>query len=120
MRVIDFTEQVMEQLDGLENAPKFVSLAGGARNSRLRSSLGLQVDFEAAEGATVTQVTEGGAAEKAGIQSGDILVYFGSTKVTGRSVVFDLLRQNDPGTKIEVKLTRGNEAKTIEVELGER
>ncbi len=119
MRVIDFTERFMDGIDALEKAPQFVELGGRGRQ-RTRSSLGAQIDFEADAGPTVQEVVEGSAAEKAGFKPGDVLVYFDSTKVTSRNVVFDLLRNNDPGTKVEVKLNRNGEILALQLELGER
>lgn len=120
LRVIDFTEKVMDGLDALEQRPQFVELGRGGTQTRLRSSIGVQLDFEAEAGPTVTKVTEGGAAAKAGIKVNDVLVYFNSSKVTSRTSVYNLLRTNDPGTKVEVKLKRDGEMKTIELELGDR
>ncbi|HMO13835.1 MAG TPA: M28 family peptidase [Pirellulaceae bacterium] len=119
MKVIDFTENLIRNLDELETAPEFVDLSG-QRRQRTQSSLGAQIDFEADGGPTVQSIVADSAAEKAGLQRGDILIYFNTTKVTGRSVVVDLLRDNPPGTKIEVKVNRNGEVVVLNLELGGR
>jgi len=116
LRCIDFTERVLDQLQSLDEAPNFVEL--GRRARRLQSSMGAQIDFTAEAGPTVLQVTEGKAAEQAGLQKGDVLVYLDDAKVS-RTSVMQMLRK-EPGTKVEVKLKRDGEMKTVEMELSDR
>lgn len=70
------------------------------------------------KGVELESVQAGGAAEKAGIKPGDVIVEFDGTAVT----YFDELRasimRRAPGDKVKVKVLRGEEALEFDCELG--
>ena len=75
-------------------------------------------------GAFLTEVTEGGAADNAGIKKGDIIVKLDGQKVSGKDDLIDKLQYYEAGETIEVVISRANSGEykeqTIEVTLGSK
>jgi aminopeptidase N len=100
-----------------EAAPESASSAQGER----RASLGTMPDFAfEGEGVRVQIVMPDSAAEKAGIQTGDIVVALDGKKVTDLRSYSALLKTYSPGDAAEVALLREGEAITVKVVLGAR
>ncbi|WP_338695809.1 trypsin-like peptidase domain-containing protein [Streptomyces sp. Q6] len=72
-----------------------------------------------AAGVGVVSVTDGGAAEKAGIEAGDVITRFGDTDVTTMQSLSEALAAEKPGDKVRVAYTRDGAQKSAEVTLGE-
>ncbi len=77
--------------------------------------------YEMPEGVFVTNVLEDTAAEKAGIQKGDIITYIDGERITGMDELQGLLEYYAGDTEVEVVLMRPNNGeykeRTIEVML---
>lgn len=75
-------------------------------------------------GAFVYELTEGSAAEKAGIREGDIIVKLDKTGISSKSELLDRMQYYAAGETVEVTVKRsgadGYEEKVIEVELGKK
>lgn len=75
-------------------------------------------------GAFITEVTEGGAADNAGIKKGDIIVKLDGQKVSGKEDLVDKLQYYEVGETIEVVISRANSGEykeqTVEVTLGSK
>lgn len=75
-------------------------------------------------GAFITEVTEGGAADNAGIKKGDIIVKLDGQKVSGKDDLVDKLQYYEEGETIEVVISRANSGEykeqTVEVTLGSK
>ena len=75
-------------------------------------------------GAFITEVTEGGAADNAGIKKGDIIVKLDGQKVSGKDDLVDKLQYYESGETIEVVISRANSGEykeqTVEVTLGSK
>jgi S1-C subfamily serine protease len=76
--------------------------------------------FGVKEGVLVSEVTSGTPAATAGIQAGDVI-----TAVNGRSVMStgDLVREvrdAEPGSTLDVRLTRNHKELTLKVALPQR
>lgn len=75
-------------------------------------------------GAFITEVTEGGAADNAGIKKGDIIVKLDGQKVSGKDDLIDKLQYYEAGETIEVVISRANSGEykeqTVEVTLGSK
>jgi len=69
-------------------------------------------------GAFVEQVTEGGAAERAGIRSGDVVIQFGSQRVTSSADLTALVRAEAAGASVRVEVLRGTNRIGFDVTLG--
>jgi serine protease Do len=68
-------------------------------------------------GALVNDVTEGSAAETAGIEPGDVILEFNGSTVEAWSDLPPLVGSNPPGTKAEVLISRNGKEKRITVVL---
>ncbi|MFF0081454.1 S1C family serine protease [Streptomyces canus] len=71
-------------------------------------------------GVAVVEVRSGGAADKAGIEAGDIITKLGDTGVTTITSLSEALAGDKPGDKTSVTFTRDGSAKTVDVTLGEQ
>ncbi len=71
-------------------------------------------------GIRVTRVGEDTPAAKAGIKEGDILLSANEKPLSKREDLQDLLKEMSAGQEITFELKRGEESKTITIELGER
>ena len=68
-------------------------------------------------GCLIDKVTEGGAAERAGIRPGDMIVSFGSKRVTDFSSLIEIIGTHKAGDKVAVQLRRGGRVEQLEVVL---
>lgn len=76
-------------------------------------------DYQAA-GVAVVEVKSGGAADKAGIEPGDIITKIGDTGITTITSLAEALAAEKPGDKVAVTYTRDGSEKTVDVTLGEQ
>ncbi|MGW1228371.1 S1C family serine protease [Streptomyces sp. NPDC001478] len=70
-------------------------------------------------GVAIVGVTSGGAAQKAGLRSGDIITKVGDTPITTITSLAEALASDKPGDKVTVTYLRNDARKTAEVTLGE-
>jgi len=75
------------------------------------------LDLDRPVGALVNDVTEGSAADKAGIQPGDVILEFNGTVVEAWSDLPPLVGSNPPGTKAVVLVSRNGKEKKYNVTL---
>jgi len=75
------------------------------------------LDLDRPIGALVNDVTAGGAAEKAGIQPGDVILSFGGDTVESSGDLPPLVGANPPGTRTEVLVSRNGKEKSFTVTL---
>lgn len=68
-------------------------------------------------GALVGSVNPGSAAEKAGIESGDIILEFDGQEIEQSNDLPPIVGANPPGTEAEVLVSRNGDIKTFEVTL---
>lgn len=71
------------------------------------------------DGAAVSQVYHGTAAESAGLKSGDIITYFEGEKVSSVSVLKSYLSVFSSGDKVQITVNRNGSAVTLNITLGE-
>ncbi len=76
------------------------------------------LDLEAAEGALVTQVQEGSAAEDAGLAAGDIVIALDGSPITNSSELRNRIGLTPVGEDIEIAFLRDGRRRTIDVEIG--
>jgi photosystem II stability/assembly factor-like uncharacterized protein len=81
-----------------------------------RASLGLQAE-ESDDGLVLVEITEKGAADKAGLKVGDVLLAIEGTKINSVQMLFKTLGGKQVGDKIKITYQRGSEKKDIEVTL---
>lgn len=75
-------------------------------------------DYQPA-GVAVAAVKSGGAADKAGIRPGDVIINVGDTDITTIISLSEALATQKPGDKTEVTFLRGGTEITVTVTLGE-
>ena len=107
LRVIDYSERVVDMLAELETKPSF----GKPKPFRF----GVMV--EDSEGyVEVMGVSEDSIAKKAGVLKGDIFIDIDGTEIEKRRDIVRILRR-DAGKTVKLKLKRLDEEVTLEVEL---
>ena len=85
----------------------------GAVNREMAEAFGL----ERPVGALVNDVNAGSAAERAGIQPGDVILAFNEQAIESSGDLPPLVGANPPGTRAEVLVSRNGEEKTFVVTL---
>ena len=71
-------------------------------------------------GAEVVGVVPGGPADLAGVQVGDRITEIAGQEVLGQAELGAILRGLQPGTRVQVKVVRGESTETLTVTLAER
>ncbi len=84
-------------------------------NSDLATSLGLPE----VSGALVSGVSKGGAADKAGVQRGDVIVSLNGQRVSDGNELRNQIASTQPGSSVTLGLFRDGRQRTAEVRLGE-
>lgn len=75
------------------------------------------MNLERSAGALVNDVTPGGAADRAGIKPGDVILEFDGQTIEAWGDLPPLVGANPPGKKIEVLVSRDGKKRTFEVTL---
>ncbi len=78
---------------------------------------GKEIDLGTMEGIYVAKVTEGGAAEEAGIKEGDVIVEANGQKVTKMAELQEAIAQKRPGEKITLSYLHNKKKHTATVTL---
>ena len=76
---------------------------------------GQRARLSTAEGAYVTQVENGSPAQKAGIQSGDIIVEFDGERVRSARQLSRLVRESPDGRTVKSTIVRDGSRRTVDV-----
>jgi len=69
-------------------------------------------------GALISEVSSGGAAEKAGLQGGDVVTEFNGVPITDQTDLTAQVRALPGGAKADITFTRDGDSKTVSVTLG--
>ena len=69
------------------------------------------------EGAEITSVSKGSAADKAGLQTGDIITKIGNKKIEKAEDVSKAVREHKPGERVDVAIMRKGKEQKHSVEL---
>jgi serine protease Do len=77
----------------------------------------LEEDIEDLNGVYIGRVSEGGAAEEAGLAKGDIVIKINDTDVKNVAELQDLVARHRPGDKIDVTFRRDGKTKTVSAKL---
>ncbi|MGH8010061.1 MAG: PDZ domain-containing protein, partial [Candidatus Binatia bacterium] len=70
-------------------------------------------------GALVAEVTQGGPAEKSGLERGDVIIAFNDTTIKDSHELPALVARTPVGEPAQVTLLRGGKERTLTVKLGE-
>jgi len=71
------------------------------------------------DGAKITEVVKGSAAEKAGLLSGDVITKIDDKKVASPEELMDVVKAHKPGEEVKVYYLRDNKKKDTKAKLGE-
>ncbi len=71
-------------------------------------------------GALVNQITPGGAADKAGVQLGDVILAFGGRDIVTSADLPPMVGSSKPGTRADLSIWRDGKTLTIPVTVGEQ
>lgn len=90
----------------------------GVSLTSVTSDLAQRYDLPVSKGAYVSQIVSGSAAEKAGIEEGDIITKFNGADIESANDLMLAVRSISPGDKAQVEFNRDGEAKSVEVTMG--
>ena len=82
-------------------------------DSRLAENKGIK----RIKGLYIASVNENGAAQKAGLKEGDIIVQINNREINSNSELNEILSQSSPGNKISIKYEREDKERTTECTL---
>ncbi len=91
----------------------------GVHIQDLSQELATSFNLKSPEGALVSKVEMGSAAEKAGILSGDVIVAYGNAPIRSASDLPPLVGDTLVGNEVSVKLIRSGEEKSLGVKVGQ-
>jgi putative serine protease PepD len=91
----------------------------GVQSQTVSSDIAAQYHLPVTEGAYVTYVVPNSPAQKAGIQTGDIIVTAGSQTVKSTDDLVAAVRQTGVGQKLSITFYRGTDKKTVDVTVQE-
>ncbi|NNG36431.1 S1C family serine protease [Nakamurella aerolata] len=89
-----------------------------------RAVLGATVSDNSADrtspstGAVIRGTTDGGAAQQAGLQEGDVVTKIGDIPIDSSDALIAAIRSQVPGGKVNITFDRNGSAQTVEVTLG--
>ncbi|MEP6711180.1 MAG: PDZ domain-containing protein [Ferruginibacter sp.] len=75
---------------------------------------------KADDGAIITEVTKGGAAEKSGLQKDDIITKVGDKKIDGPQILSEVISSMKPKEEVKVYYKRNGKDKSVKAILQER
>jgi aminopeptidase YwaD len=123
-RIVKYVHSIAMNVDTSLVKPQLAKIEGEKEPSEatgFRVALGTIPDFAAdVEGVKLAGVKEGGPAEAAGIQAGDIVVRLGDKDITNLYDYAYALGEHKPGDVVEVVVIRNGEKLTFSVTLAKR
>ena len=124
VQVSHMYHDIIMTLATLEERPAFVApvaQAPGPRMGDIKVRMGIMPDYSTSElGVAIGSVTEGGAADKAGLVDGDVIVRWDGQKLTDVREWMGKLVAHEPGDVVNVGVMRDGEEITLEVTLEAR
>ena len=114
---IDSAKQVIQQaIDNPLAATGYIGVSTQTVNSAMAYQLSLKVD----KGAYIIATSPGGPADKAGIQSGDVIVSVNGQDVASAEDLGSILGDLKPGDNVPIVIDRNGQQQTLTVTLGAR
>lgn len=90
----------------------------GASLITMNDQVASRFGIDATEGAYISSLVAGGAAEKAGLKEGDVITKVDGEPITSSSDLVLAVRSHNPGDKVQVTYLRDGKEATAEVTLG--
>jgi len=104
-----------------EALPVIERLRGNGGGGETRTAvLGVRISdpTDGSRGAVVASVDAESAADRAGIEEGDLIVAVDGTAVDGAAALTAAVRAHAPGDEVEIRLVRDGDERTVTVRLG--
>lgn len=92
----------------------------GLAPATITPEIAQQLGMPQAGGVVALNVTNGGPADKAGIQPGDVLVSVDGEDLETAEDLLAVLRKHDPGDVVTVEIRRGSDTSQVKVTLSDR
>ncbi len=92
-----------------------LGIRGTSVDQMVQAEAGLSVDH----GVLISEVVSGGAADKAGLRAGDVIVQVDNQATDSQSALQDVLITKNLGDKVSIKVYRGDQQVTVTATLGE-
>jgi S1-C subfamily serine protease len=92
-----------------------LGISGETVDANVSNMAQLAVDH----GVLIASVSDGGPAQRAGLQTNDVIVQIDTTQIDSLSTLQDALLAKNPGDSVSVKVYRGNQQLTVNVTLAE-
>ncbi|MDR1653120.1 MAG: Do family serine endopeptidase [Prevotellaceae bacterium] len=83
----------------------------------ITNQLAKEKNLKTMEGAYVNDIVKGSAAEKAGIEKGDIITAIDGVKISSSAQLQELVGRRRPGDKVKINVLRGDKTLTLSAEL---
>lgn len=113
---VNLARNVAEQLIGSGHVSRgYIGVNIQALSPDLAKAFGI----DDASGALVSEVVPGSPGDKAGLQSGDVIVQYNGRKVEDSTHLRLMTSQTAPGTEVELNLVRDGTGRSVSVTLGE-
>jgi serine protease Do len=113
-------EQARPVIDALRRGVRpsrgYIGVSLQALDDSIAQSMGIPKN----RGELIRSVTPGGAAARAGIQQGDVVITVGGKEVTPDQSLAYLVSNLPIGSRVPIELIRGNDRRTVTVQIGER
>ena len=114
---IDSAKSVIAQL----RVGKRVSVAFlGVRTTEVTPAIARSLNLKTKRGAVIQDVTNGEAAEKAGLKQNDVIVAISGNPISGPEDVGAQIRRFSPDDEVEITVERGGANQNVRVALGTR
>ncbi len=91
----------------------------GVEVASVDATIATQNNLSVDHGALIIRLTQGYPAASAGLQAGDVIVQIDNTPVNDTASLGDALLNKNPGDTVAVRIYRGSQQLTINVQLGE-
>lgn len=111
---------VKEVLDDLINNGKVSRPFVGIGLSDLNADIAKYFGFDFKEGTIITQVIEGSAAEKAGLQQYDVILEIDGNKIKNSQDLVDRIGAHKVGDHVKLLIWRSGNLQSVSVTIGEK
>lgn len=114
---IDIVKKIVEDIIDYGEVQKAFF---GAEVVEINENIANQLELKDRSGVVVSYVQSGGAAEKAGMEKGDIIIGIDGQQVDSHSAFSEIIGYHYPGDKLTIKYNRGSESFTKNLTLTNR
>lgn len=114
---VDIAKRIMKSI--IENGRVVRAWLGITRGGQVDNTMAKALGLDKTHGVIVGSVEEGGPADKAGLQEGDVIHSLNGKPIKNWNLFRTSIATSPPGTEVELGINRDGEEMTITVTLGE-